>query len=80
MPKLNLHLTRDDGDAPDSLPFPRVAQWEAAARRCARRAEAKIPYQDAVKMVEAAMRDAQLKFDRLRAMLGFPHDDRPRAA
>lgn len=81
MPKLNLHLDRGGEDSPDSLLFPPVAQWEATARRHAPRSRQTLPYQDAVKMVESAMLDAQAKFDRLRAMLGFsPDDDRPRAA
>jgi hypothetical protein len=83
MSNFNLHVERDDGEVPDSLLFPPVAQWEAVARGSRRRKPEKIPHSDAVKMVESAMRDAQRKFDHLRAMLGFPlHDDRnpPRAA
>lgn len=82
MPSFNLHIEPEEGESPDSLMFPPLAQWEALARGGKAKRE-KIPHADAVKMVESAMRDAQRKFDHLRAMLGFPmHDDRnpPRAA
>jgi hypothetical protein len=74
MPKPRLHI--DDEDAPTLL-FPGVKRPPV---RRSRRAEAPTP--DSIRNVENAMRDAELKFDRLRKMLGYTDrdNDRPRAA
>lgn len=75
MNRLTLHRGDDERD---SIPFPGLK------RRPVRRSDSDEtpPTTDAIRRVEDAMHDAQLKFDRLRRMLGYTDagDDRPRAA
>ena len=73
MTKLRYHAHDDD---PDTLLFPGVKR--APVRETTK---PQPPTTDAIRMVEDAMHDAQMKFDRLRKMLGYTDDDdRPRAA
>ncbi len=74
MSKLRLHTDEDEAR---TLLFPGVKRSPVRASR--RTAD---PTTDSIRKVEDAMRDAELKFDRLRKMLGYTDgpNDRPRAA
>jgi hypothetical protein len=78
-----LRLTNYDDDAPETFLFP-VAEARAMATRVEQ-----APAQpgdrgacDAARRVEDALRDVELKFERLRDLMGYgePDPDRPRAA
>ncbi len=74
MPRLKLHTQEDD--APTLL-FPGVKRKPVRAT-----GRTTAPTAESIRLVEDAMKDAELKFDRLRRMLGYTDDghDRPRAA
>lgn len=76
-----LRLNRDDyDDIPETYPFP-----VDEARAIATRVEGPSTDRgacDAARIVEDALRNVELKFDRLRDIMGYGDDDpdRPRAA
>ncbi len=80
MLRLTVHL-EDETEAPESLPFPTLTDRRVSPPPPGRGTAPYRRAEDAVRRVEDAMHDAQLKFDRLRQMLGYDDDDdRPRAA
>jgi hypothetical protein len=76
-----LRLTRDEfDDIPETYRFP-----TEDARAIATRLPRTLPATDrgsceAARRVETALHDVELKFERLRAIMGYDDDDRPRAA
>jgi hypothetical protein len=79
-----LKLTRyNDDDRSDSLPFPSEAARLLRSRLVdAVRAPIDRGSSEAARRVEAAMKEVELRFDRLKDLMGFsdPDPDRPRAA
>lgn len=79
-----LRLTSDDrqDDTPDSYPFPAAAARMLGSRVAERRAASDRGTCDAARRVEAAMREVELRFERLRNLAGWvdTDPDRPRAA
>jgi hypothetical protein len=76
-----LRLTTYNDDAPETYIFP-VAEARAMATRIDEGAPTDRASCDAARRVEAALRDVELKFERLRDLMGHtdPDPDRPRAA
>jgi len=79
-----LRLTADyRDDEPESLPFPtEAARFLRNRYMDADAVPADRGSSDAARRVEAAMKEVELRFDRLRELMGFTDDepDRPRAA
>ncbi len=78
-----LRLTRDESndEIPDTYAFP-VDEARAIATRVESGPAADRGACDAARIVEDALRNVELKFERLRAIMGYGDEDpdRPRAA
>lgn len=76
-----LKLTAYDRDEEPALIFPSEAARFLRSSLVESPADSDDPgAMDAARRVEAAMKEVELRFENLRTLLGFPDEDRPRAA
>lgn len=76
-----LKLTAYDRDDEPALIFPtQAARFLRSGFVDSTDAEDDSGAMDAAKRVEAAMKEVELRFENLRNLMGFPDEDRPRAA